>query len=100
MPIDHAAPCDAGTIPYSARIMKTSVGAMLAPLLLLVYGCAREEQHVLAGGREIESWLEEIHDPSPRARRQAVQKLGNVGEEDPAVAEALCEALQDSDAQV
>src|SRR5262249_60790746 len=44
--------------------------------------------------------LKEIHDASPQARRQAVQKLGNVGDEDPSVAEALCGALCDSDAQV
>ena len=85
---------------FQFTIFNLQFRATLASVLLLVCGCAREEQHALAGGREIESWLEEIRDPSPRARRQAVQKLGNVGDEDPAVAQALCEALQDSDAQV
>ena len=79
--------------------MKTVRAVALTTLLVLLSGCARDELQVLAGGRELETWIEEIHDPSPLARRKAVQKLGNVGD-DPDVAEALCEALQDSDAQV
>jgi HEAT repeat protein len=55
---------------------------------------------MLAGGREVKSWLAALHDPRPQNRRQAVLKLGNVGDADPAAAEGLAEALHDTDALV
>jgi HEAT repeat protein len=55
---------------------------------------------MLAGGREVKSWLVDLHDPKPQVRRQAVLKLGNVGDTDSAVAEGLAQALRDSDAIV
>jgi HEAT repeat protein len=55
---------------------------------------------MLAGGREVKSWVAAISDPNPKVRRQAVLKLGNVGDADPTVAEALTRALGDSDALV
>ena len=48
----------------------------------------------------MKSWLADLHDPKPQVRRQAVLKLGNVGDADPAVAEGLAGALRDSDATV
>jgi HEAT repeat protein len=48
----------------------------------------------------VKSWIADLHDSKPQVRRQAVLKLGNVGDSDPAAAEALAEALQDSDALV
>jgi HEAT repeat protein len=41
-----------------------------------------------------------LRDPKPHVRRQAVLKLGNVGDLDPAVAGALGVALRDADAIV
>jgi HEAT repeat protein len=55
---------------------------------------------MLAGGREVKSWVEALKDPDPKKRRVAVLKLGNVGDADPTAAEALAEALLDADAQV
>jgi HEAT repeat protein len=55
---------------------------------------------MLAGGREVKSWLAALHDPKPQNRRQAVLKLGNVGDADPTAAEGLAEALHDTDALV
>jgi HEAT repeat protein len=55
---------------------------------------------MLAGGREVKSWLADLHDPKPQVRRQAVLKLGNVGDADPAAAAGLTEALSDNDATV
>ncbi len=55
---------------------------------------------MLAGGREVKSWVAALSDPKPTVRRQAVLKLGNVGDADPSVAEALAQALEDSDALV
>ena len=48
----------------------------------------------------MKSWIADLHNPSPRVRRQAVFSLGNAGDFDPATADALAEALQDSDALV
>ena len=45
----------------------------------------------------MKSWVADLHDAKPQVRRQAVLKLGNVGDEDPAVADALAEALHDTD---
>jgi HEAT repeat protein len=69
--------------------------------LLTISGCNREDRGpVLAGGREVKWWLADLRDPKPQVRRQAVLKLGNVGDTDPTVAEGLAEALRDSDAIV
>jgi HEAT repeat protein len=69
--------------------------------LLTFSGCNKEERGpILAGGREVKSWVADLHDPKPQVRRQAVLKLGNVGDADPTVAEGLAEALRDTDVVV
>jgi HEAT repeat protein len=69
--------------------------------LLTVSGCNREQRGpILAGGREVKSWIADLRDPSPQVRRKAVLKLGNVGDSDPAAAVGLAEALHDSDPTV
>jgi hypothetical protein len=45
-------------------------------------------------------WVDQLHHSRPQLRRQAVLKLGNVGDADPAAAEALAVALEDADALV
>ena len=66
-----------------------------------VSGCGRDERGpLLAGGREVSSWVADLSDPNPQVRRQAVLKLGNVGDADPAAADGLAMALRDSDALV
>jgi HEAT repeat protein len=81
--------------------MKTQLAAaVICTALLAVAGCAsHDEAPILAGGREVESWLTALHDPDPKVRRQAVLTLGNVGAH-PGVEEGLAEALCDTDAQV
>jgi HEAT repeat protein len=69
--------------------------AMVAALGL--GGCGEERHPMLSGGREVKSWVEDLRSPDARVRRQAVLKLGNVGDADPAVADALAGALRDSD---
>jgi HEAT repeat protein len=85
----------------------TSPSSTIAVLLSIVAaaaalpGCGREEQGpILAGGREVKSWVADLHSPKAQVRRQAVLKLGNVGDFDPAAAEGLAEALNDPDALV
>ena len=74
---------------------------ILGVLLLTAAGCSsHEELPMLAGGREVESWLAALHDRDPKVRRKAVLKLGNVGDADPDVEEGLAGALCDSDVQV
>ncbi len=74
---------------------------MLASVALTGTGCSREERGpTLSGGREVKSWLDALHDPKPQVRRQAVLKLGNVGDSDPAALEGLALALNDPDSLV
>jgi HEAT repeat protein len=74
---------------------------MIAIVLAAIAGCGGEDRGpLLAGGREVKSWVADLHDPKPQVRRQAVLKLGNVGDDDPTVTDALAEALHDTDLQV
>lgn len=76
---------------------------MVAGVLALAAatGCSNEERGpLLAGGREVKSWVAELRSPQPKVRRQAVLKLGNVGAADPAAVAGLAEALGDADALV
>jgi hypothetical protein len=78
--------------------MKYFAFASLMLILAGAPGCGGEPRGpLLAGGREVGSWVAELKDPKPRVRRQAVLKLGNVGDSDPAVADGLATALADSD---
>ena len=46
-------------------------------------GCGQDERGpTLSGGREVTAWLADLHDAKPQVRRQAVLKLGNVGDAD------------------
>lgn len=75
--------------------------AILSMMILAVAGCkSHDEAPILAGGREVESWLTALQDPDPKVRRQAVLKLGNVGDADPDVEQGLSGALSDRDPQV
>jgi len=81
--------------------MKWLASRLLIMFVLAPYGCARQERGpLLAGGREVKSWVAELRDPKAQVRRQAVLKLGNVGDADPAAAEGLAVALRDADVLV
>jgi len=89
-------------IRAAMRLTTTMAGVLtiLASIITLP-GCANEERGpIRSGGRELKSWITDLHNPKPQVRRQAVLKLGNAGDSDPATAEGLAEALQDSDALV
>jgi hypothetical protein len=74
--------------------------AIFAPIVFLP-GCGGEERGpILTGGRELKSWIADVHNRKPQVRRLAVLKLGNAGDSDPSTAEALAVALRDSDALV
>jgi hypothetical protein len=71
--------------------------SMLSLLLAALHlaGCTKE-QTVLAGGKPIDHWVAAARDPSEKVRKQAIQKLGNVGNSDPAVLPVLIAALKDT----
>jgi HEAT repeats len=85
------------TNPMLTTVVRLTIliSTVLAP------GCGREQRGpILLGGREVKSWVADLHHPKPQVRRQAVLKLGNVGDSEPAIAEGLAQALNDSDALV
>jgi HEAT repeat protein len=85
----------------TARETRLTLLIVLGGLAVSGLGCSREERGpLLAGGRELKSWVVALHDPKPQVRRQAVLKLGNAGDVDPSVAEALARALRDPNVQV
>lgn len=72
----------------------------LALGLVAFGGCYSEKQPLLAGGKPVDHWIERSRDPSDRVRKEAVAKLGNVGNADPAVLPALIAAVKDKDSAV
>ncbi len=80
--------------------MRVPIFSFLA-IAVIALGCRHEEPGpLLAGGREVSSWVAALNDPKPDVRRQAVLKLGNVGEADPAAAIGVASALRDSNMMV
>ncbi len=81
---------------------RTPVAAVaILVALALAAGCGGESRAPFqAGGRQVKDWVGDLKSPKATVRRQAVHKLGNVGDADPAAAEALAGALRDPDALV
>jgi HEAT repeat protein len=79
--------------------MRLSGQLLTGFVLLLAAGCGPAAP-TLAGGKPVGHWLTALHDPDPKERREAADKLGNVGPADAAACPALVEALRDPDAQV
>jgi len=70
-----------------------------AGVLLLILGCG-ESRPMLAGGKPVSYWVDAVHDPDPKVRKQAVFKLGNVGPGAPEALPAVTQALRDANAAV
>jgi HEAT repeat protein len=62
-------------------------------------GC-HSDQPLLAGGKPVGHWIERSRDSDDKVRREAIAKLGNVGNADPAVLPALIVALKDKNPAV
>jgi HEAT repeat protein len=75
---------------------------LLAPLtLMLAVGCgSKAPTEKYFSGKPVAYWLEAARSPDARARKQAIDVLGNVGPADPAAIPALAAALKDKDARV
>lgn len=79
---------------------RTASPIRLAFLVLAMasLGCGNQEiAPIKAGGRDVAAWVADLHHRDPRVRRQAVLKLGNIGDADPAVSPAIGDALSDRD---
>jgi HEAT repeat protein len=74
-----------------------SMGLAALPAVFLL-GCGKARPPDL--GKQVERWVQALHDPDARVRKNAILKLGNVGPADAAVLPALREALKDRDAAV
>jgi HEAT repeat protein len=72
---------------------------VVSSLILCFVGCAKPKT-IRAGGKPVSYWVQAIHDPDPRLRKQAVFKLGNVGPTEPEALPAVTAALKDPDAAV
>ena len=72
---------------------------LVTALVLLTTGCHRS-QPMMAHGKPVGQWVEELRAPDARARKKAAGVLGNVGAVDPAVVPALTEAVRDRDPAV
>ena len=68
-------------------------------LTILLVGCGKE-QPMLAGSKPVSHWVQALHSPDAKLRKQAAFKLGNVGPADPTALPALIGALKDKDANV
>jgi len=68
-------------------------------VLSVMSGCG-ENPPLIARGKPVSHWLNEIRSPSAKARKQAAFSLGLVGTRDAAAIPALTDALKDGDAEV
>ena len=71
-----------------------------ACLVAWACGCGGKAAPTMAGGKPVSHWVEELRSPDPKHRKEAVEKLGNVGPADPVAFPAVCGALKDTDPRV
>jgi HEAT repeat protein len=76
------------------------IGSAGCILVSLVIGCSGQPKAMLAGGKPVDHWLDELHNPEPKARKTAVTKLGNAATVHPVALSAVIGALNDPDAGV
>jgi vesicle coat complex subunit len=69
-------------------------------VLCFTSGCGNGAAPVVARGKPVSHWLQELKSPSAKARKQAAFCLGLVGAKDEAAVPALTGAVKDEDAEV
>ena len=72
----------------------------VAALLMAAIGGCHKTPPTQSGGKSVSYWLEAVTGPDAKLRKEAVEKLGNVGPTDPAALPAVIRALRDQDAKV
>jgi hypothetical protein len=73
--------------------------AILFIVALGLFGCSKPKT-TLAGGKPVSYWVQAVHAPEARVRKEAVFKLGNVGPSESEALPAVISALKDVDASV
>jgi len=72
---------------------------LAAALVAGLAGCTKNPP-TSAGGKPVAHWVKSLDSPDPHRRREAVEKLGNVGPADPVARPAVLRALRDKDPRV
>jgi HEAT repeat protein len=62
---------------------------------IFLAGCSERSEPVMAHGKPVSHWLEELKQPDPKARKKAVGALGAIGKADPAAIPALIGVVKD-----
>jgi HEAT repeat protein len=78
---------------YDKRFLLMLVG-------MFACGCGAGDPPLVARGKPVAHWLQQLKNPSAKARKQAAFCLGLVGSKDAAAIPALTAALKDNDAEV
>jgi HEAT repeat protein len=63
-------------------------------------GCGHTKGPALSGGKPPGYWVKNVSSPDKKLRKEAVEKLGNLGAADPEVLPALTSALHDAEAPI
>jgi hypothetical protein len=84
------------TIGARAFLGSAALGCVVVGCILLG-GCGKTKGPALAGGKPVAHWLQAVEDRNPKVRKEAVEKLGNVGPIDAAAIPTLVRALKDND---
>jgi HEAT repeat protein len=69
-------------------------------VLCFTSGCGSTAAPLVAKGKPVSHWLQELKRPSAKARKQAAFCLGLVGSKDETAVLALTRAVKDEDAEV
>ena len=77
-----------------------SIGLFGLLLGILLTGCKGKNEPLMAHGKPVAFWLDELKKPDAGARKKAVTALGHVGRADPEAIPALIGAVKDRDAAV
>jgi HEAT repeat protein len=73
----------------------------MLPAMLVISCCGCATEPAPDTGSRVRHWIEALHGPDAKVRKEAAFKLGNLGLTEPAaVVPALTIALKDADAQV
>jgi HEAT repeat protein len=73
---------------------------LLTVAVIALGGCSHRAGPALSGGKPRAYWIKNVTSPDKKLRREAVEKLGNLGAADSEVLPALIGALHDSDALI
>jgi HEAT repeat protein len=68
--------------------------------IVICTACSKSPPPTLSGGKSVAHWIDALQSPDVSVRKEAVYKLGNIGDSNPDAPAALIAALGDRDAKV